>query len=63
MKRTLEKFVLPYVNAVFSITTTFDLWINKSTLDNFAPMIFLKHWIGNQNMSQFIYLRQKTLLK
>jgi hypothetical protein len=40
MKHTLEEFVLPYVNAIFSITTTFDLWINKGTLDNFAVMNF-----------------------
>ncbi len=41
MKHTLEEFILPYVNAVLSITTTFDLWINKGTLDNFAPMIII----------------------
>ncbi len=36
MKHTLEKFVLPYVNGVNSITTTFDLWMSKGALDIFA---------------------------
>ncbi len=36
MKHTLEKFVLPYVNVVVSITITFDLWMNKNALDIFA---------------------------
>jgi hypothetical protein len=35
MKHTLEKFVLPYVNGVVFVTTTFDLWINKTALDTF----------------------------
>jgi hypothetical protein len=37
MKHTLEKFVLPYVNATISITT-FDLWMSKCALDNFAQV-------------------------
>jgi hypothetical protein len=28
----LQKFVLSYVNVPISITTTFDLWMNKDTL-------------------------------
>jgi len=39
MKHTLEKFVLPYVNDVISVTTTFDLWMNKGALDIFALVI------------------------
>jgi len=47
IKRILEEFVLPYVNAIFSITT-FDLWINKGTLDNFAPVIFFNIGLGTK---------------
>jgi hypothetical protein len=39
MKHTLEKFVLPYVNGVVSVTTTFDLWMNKGALEIFALVI------------------------
>ncbi len=39
MKHTLEKFVLPYVNAIIFITTTFDIWMNKGALDTFAIVI------------------------
>jgi hypothetical protein len=38
MKHTLEKFGLPYVNATIFITTTFDLWMSKCALDNFAQV-------------------------
>jgi trimethylamine:corrinoid methyltransferase-like protein len=38
MKHTLEKFVLTYVNATISITTTFDHWMSKGALDTFAQM-------------------------
>jgi hypothetical protein len=39
MKHTFEKFVLPYVNGVISVITTFDLWMNKGQLDIFALVI------------------------
>jgi len=39
MKHTLEKFVLPYVNVVIFVTTTFDFWMIKSKLDIFALVI------------------------
>jgi hypothetical protein len=39
MKCTLEKFVLSYVNATISITTIFDLWMNKDALCTFAFVI------------------------
>jgi hypothetical protein len=39
VKYTLEKFVLPYINVVASVTTTFDLWMNKSAFDIFALVI------------------------
>ncbi len=39
MKHTLEKFVLPYVNVVIFVTTTFDFWMIKSKLDIFAFVI------------------------
>jgi hypothetical protein len=34
-----EKFVLPYVNVIVSITLAFDLWMNKGALDTFALVI------------------------
>jgi hypothetical protein len=37
MKHTFEDFVLPYVNVIVLLTTTFDLWMNKGTLD-FLPL-------------------------
>jgi hypothetical protein len=40
MKHTLEKFVLPYVNATISITTTFDLWMSKGALDTLPKCNF-----------------------
>jgi hypothetical protein len=39
MKHTLEKFVLPYVNGVVFVTTTFDLWMSKGAFDIFALVI------------------------
>ncbi len=39
VKYTLEKFVLPYINVVASVTTTFDLWMSKSAFDIFALVI------------------------
>jgi hypothetical protein len=41
MKHTIEEFVLPYVNVIVFLTTTFDLWMNKGTLDIFALVIKL----------------------
>jgi hypothetical protein len=39
VKCTLEKFLLPCINATISITTTFDFWMNKGALDNFTLVI------------------------
>jgi hypothetical protein len=39
VKCTLEKFVLPYINVAISITTTFDLWMNKGALNIFSLVI------------------------
>ncbi len=39
VKYTLEKFVLPYINVVASVTTTFNLWMSKSAFDIFALVI------------------------
>jgi hypothetical protein len=39
MKHTFEKFVLPYVNGVVSVITTFDLWMSKGALEIFALVI------------------------
>ncbi len=36
MKHTFEEFVLPYVNVVIFVTTTFDFWMSKSKLNFFA---------------------------
>ncbi len=36
VKCTLEKFVLPYINAATSITTTFDLWMSKRAFNIFS---------------------------
>ncbi len=38
MKHTLEKCVLPYVDAIISIIRTFDLWMSKGALDIFAQV-------------------------
>jgi hypothetical protein len=39
MKHTVEKFVLPYVNALIFIITTFHLCMRKSALDTFVLVI------------------------
>jgi len=39
VKHTLEEFVLPYINVIASVTTTFDLWMNKSAFDIFSLVI------------------------
>jgi hypothetical protein len=39
MKCTLEKFVFALCQCYVSITTTFDLWMNKGALDAFALVI------------------------
>ncbi len=39
MKHTLEEFVLPHVNVVIFVTTTFDFWMSKSKFDIFALVI------------------------
>jgi hypothetical protein len=36
---TLKKFVLPYVNVIIFVTSTFDLWMNKGALGTFALVI------------------------
>jgi hypothetical protein len=41
MKRTFEEFVLSYVNVIAFLPTTFDLWMNKDTLDIFSLVIKL----------------------
>jgi hypothetical protein len=62
MKHTLEEFILPYVNAVLSITTTFDLWINKGTLDNFAPMIIILNiGLGIEHVTIDLFEAKKLL--
>jgi len=63
MKHTLEKFVLPCVNGVVCITTTFDLWMSKGAFDIFALVINFLTLGGNQNMLQLVYLRKTTLLE
>jgi len=39
MKRTLQEFVFPFVNATTSIIATSDLWINKGAFNTFALVI------------------------
>jgi hypothetical protein len=39
MKPTVE-FVLPYVNAIVFVITTFDLWMNTGAFDIFPFMIY-----------------------
>jgi hypothetical protein len=39
VKCTLEKFVLLYINATISLTTTFDLWMSKGALNIFSLVI------------------------
>jgi hypothetical protein len=39
VKCTFENFILPYINAIVSITTKFDFWMNKGALDNFTLVI------------------------
>jgi hypothetical protein len=39
VKHTLDEFVLPYIDVVVSVITSFDLWMNKSAFDTFALMI------------------------
>jgi hypothetical protein len=62
MKCTLEEFVLPYVNAIFSITTTFYLSTKVHLIILPLWLLFL-HWIGSWNISQLIYLRLKTIIE
>ncbi len=39
MKHTFEELVLPYVNVVIFVTTTFDFWMSKSKFDMSALVI------------------------
>jgi len=39
MKHTFENFVLPYVNTLIFIITTFHLWMRKDALDTFVLVI------------------------
>jgi hypothetical protein len=65
MKHTIEIFILPYVNDLIFIITTFHLWMRKGALDFLSLWLFFNIGLRTKtchNWSIWI-LRQKTLVE